>query len=64
MTDPTTRLLTLYRTPATVDPSLTRAIAEAEKLVIKGLLARSWDDGRPRYVATEAGVAVLREQGA
>lgn len=55
------RTLDRFRYGETLDPSLTRAIAEAEKLVTKGLLARTWDDGRPRYAATEAGMAVLRE---
>lgn len=58
---PTQRTLARYAAGVTLDPSHRVAIAKAEGLVRDGLLRRTWDDGRPRYAATEAGMAVLRE---
>lgn len=58
---PTARTLDRFRYGETLDPLDRRAVEQAEALVRRKLLTRTWDDGRPRYAATEAGMAVLRE---
>lgn len=38
-----------------------RATEIAQALVRRRLLAMTWQDGKPRYSATEAGMTALRE---